>query len=82
MKYKYNEKKVNCFCYNLWAKLYQVPPRRYRPPKRQPPPLKFHKTSAPGKCTTSKLSSPPDFRWGVHNLPLDLLREGKYDMLI
>ena len=51
------------------------------PLKDSPPPLKFHKTSAPGKCTTSKLSSPPDFRWGVHNLPLDLLREGKY-MLI
>ena len=42
MKYKYNEKKVNCFCYNLWAKLYQVPPRRYRPP-----PYNFTKPQAP-----------------------------------
>ena len=40
-------KKVNCLCYILWAKKYQVPPKRYKPLCMIAPHLKFQKSSAP-----------------------------------
>ena len=36
------------------------------------PPHKFEKSSAPGKFTTSKFSSPPPKIWGVHSLVSDI----------
>ena len=47
MKYKCNEKKVNCLCYSLWAKKYQATLEDTGPPLKDSPTLKFRKKTQP-----------------------------------
>ena len=73
MKHKGNK---NCLYYNLWAKKYQVPPRRYSPsPKGKPPPRNFKKAQPPENIPLQNSPAPLRLISGrVHTLILDMSR--------
>ena len=52
---------IACHSLTGLAKKFHVPLGDTGPPKRKAL-IKFQKSSAPGKCVTSKFSSPPNFR--------------------
>ena len=59
-------KKVNCLCYNLWAKKYQVPLGNTATPRAVAFPLKLQNISTLRKYTTSNSPVFPNFRRGSY----------------